>query len=473
MSRSATTIFLIALTVGCVFGQSGRSTVGTNGTSAAPGNDLTVKQMFDEVNGYAKAKFNEFAEKKIKYSDSLLERTKLEQRQLAARYAAEAGTKKGLAGDDLYYLGMLHWIAVNLDGTIEGLQKFVAADNAPAERRQTARSILVVALAKQRKLTDAETILSAYIAAEPVKLTERARMELELAKAYQAQKDFARMAPHAEAGYKASKGLLQDAALKSRGMDEIFDAGMLVFEAYRDSGDQKKAIAALDEVKAVAASTQSPNLYYYAVDQKIKYLIDVSRKGDAMDQYVKALAETPKDLPDRAAQSNVLQRLKKRDRHYNLLGTHAPELPAVDQWFPGERKTIADLKGKVVLLDFWATWCAPCFEAFPSLIEWHREFPRSDFEILGITRYEGNVKGVAIDRAGEIEYFKQFRMAQGLPYDFVVADGQGIQLLYGGMALPTAVLIDRKGVIRYIEAGASPTRMAQMREMIVKLLAEK
>src|SRR5688500_8241327 len=125
MSRSAIAILFIALLVGCVFSQSGRSTVIGTGTSlASAGNVLTVKQMVDEVNGYAKAKFNEFAEKKIKYSDALLERTKLEQRQLAAKYAAAAGTKKDLAGEDLYYLGMLHWIAVNLDGTIDSLQKF-------------------------------------------------------------------------------------------------------------------------------------------------------------------------------------------------------------------------------------------------------------------------------------------------------------------------------------------------------------
>ncbi len=77
------------------------------------------------------------------------------------------------------------------------------------------------------------------------------------------------------------------------------------------------------------------------------------------------------------------------------------------------------------------------------------------------------------ERPAELEALKEFRQKQKLPYDFVVAGDQRIQLLYGGTNLPTAVLVDRKGVIRYIESGTSPSRMNQMREMILKLIAEK
>lgn len=281
------------------------------------------------------------------------------------------------------------------------------------------------------------------------------------------------MAPHADAGYTASKGLLKDATSRSRGLDEILDAGMLVYEAYRDSGDQKKADDALEDMRATAAEFESPSFYYYAVDQKIKYLIETGRKPAAIAHYASSLASAEKDLRAKTSAADVVSRLKKREKHYRLLGETAPELPMADQWFPGNAKTLTAYRGKVVLLDFWATWCMPCFEAFPSLIEWHQDLNREGFEILGVTRYYGNVNGLPADAISETADLKRFRERERLPYDFVVMKDQNAQMLYGATALPTAVLIDRKGVVRYIEAGTSSARIGQMREMLVKLLAEK
>ena len=474
--RFVTVPLLVSLAAFGAVAQSGR--VGPQGSPAqtenrTSDNSVTVKQMFDEANAYIKAKAAEYDAKKVRFSERLFDQAKLEQRQLAAKYAATAAVRKDLAGDDFYYLGMLHWIAENVDGTAESLRKFIALDGVNADRRQSARSIVVVVLAKQKKLTDAETLLAEYLRSEPVKLAERARMEGELAKAYQVQKDFARMAPHADEAYRTAKLLLKDAASLARGLDEVFDAGMLVYEAYRDLGNQKNAEAGLEDLRLAGVAASSPNLYYYAVDQKIKYLIETGRKPQAQEYYMTALIRAEKAFSVASLNSDVVSRLKKREKHYRLLGESAPELPVVDQWFPGTRKTFADLKGKVVLLDFWATWCGPCFEAFPAFKEWYQEFSRDGLVILGVTRYYGTVNGLPADAPAEIEGLKRFREAEKLPYDFVVGLDPSIQLLYGATSLPTTVLIDRRGVIRYIESGTSTARLVQIREMTVKLLAEK
>lgn len=463
-------LILVLSFVVTVAAQSGRA-LATETTATS--SESTVREMFDEVNGYIRAKGAEYDAKKVLFSDRLFAQAKLEQRQMAARYAAIAGIRKDLAGEDLYYLGMLHWVAENLDGTVEALRRFIAIDDSETARRQTARSIVIIVLAKQKKLDEAETLLGEYLKTEPTKLTEKARIEGELAKAYQAQRQFTKMAPHAEAAYAASKALLKDAASRARGLDEILDAGMLVYEAYRDSGERQKAEAALDDMRSVSVATTSPSFYYYAVDQKIKFLVETGRKPAALQLYQAALKEAEKDFVTKNQQNDVLSRLKKKQKHYALLGEIAPEMPLVDQWFPGTKKTLAELRGKVVLLDFWATWCGPCFDAFPHLSEWQQELGGQGLEVLGVTRYYGTISGVVAEPLAEIEYFKRFRTREKLNYDIVVGKDQSIQLLYGATSLPTAVLIDRKGVIRYIETGTSDSRIEQMREMVYKLVAEK
>jgi thiol-disulfide isomerase/thioredoxin len=442
-------------------------------TAANPVNDRSVKDMFDETNAYNKTKFAEFEQKKITYSESLRLRTEREQRQLAAKYSAIAATRQNLSAEDQYYLGLLNWIAENLDGTSDSLRKYLAAPDATPEKKQTSRSIIVVILSKQKKLPDAETLLAEYLKLQPAKVSERARMESELAKAYIAEKNYAKAAPHAAEGYNAAKTILLDPTSKALGLDEVLDSGMLVFESYKVIGDTKAADGALEDMRKTAVALGSSSFFYYSADKLITYRIESGPKPMAMETYANILAEAGKDLPSKPQQADATQRLKKREKHYKMLNEPAPEIVSIDQWFPGSPRTIADMRGKVVLLDFWATWCGPCFDAFPHLAEWHQDFGGDGLVILGITRYYGEAAGFPVDHESETNFLKRFKIAQKLPYDFVIMKDQQTQNTYGATGLPTAVLIDRKGLVRYIETGTNPTRIEEMREMVLKLLAEK
>lgn len=467
-------IFVLMLILACsVSAQSGRVTPATSDAPVAGKTaSATVKELFEEANAYLRTKAAEFEAKKIPFSDKLYEQTKLEQRQLAAKYATIAGLRKDLAGDDYYYLGMLHWIAENFDGAAEDLERFVASDGVAIERVQSARAILTVIAAKQNKLDFAESTLKQYLSIDPKRASELYRMEVELAKAYQPAGEFSKMGLHAEAAYAAAKANLRGPAPRARTLDEILDAGMLVFEAYSRLDDQKRADAALDALRNSAVETGSPSLFYYAIDKKISYMIETGRKPEAIEFYLSSLVDAKKEMPTESAQADAFARLSRREKHYQLLGGPAPEFPEFDAWFPGKPVTLAQLRGKVVMIDFWAMWCGPCITAFPSIREWHQEFGKDGFEILGATRYYRDEVGAKTPKQ-ELELLTAFRTKYSLPYDFVVAKDQILQNLYGATALPTAVLIDRKGIIRYIETGTGPTRLEEMRAMIVKLLAEK
>jgi thiol-disulfide isomerase/thioredoxin len=476
MNRVFTIYLFVSIFTGGVFAQSRRvipTAPNPANTTAAAASDLSAKELFEEANTYSKKKFAEFESKKIPFNDNLLKFTYKEQKQLAAKNAAIVATRQNLTGEDVYYLGMLNWLADNSENASENFAKYLASENPSADKAQTARSVIIVVSARNKNFDEAEKLLSEYLKNDPIKLTERARMESELAKSYRAEKNYGRAASHAEESYRATKAVFQDSASRAGGIDQLLDTGTTVYEIYRTDGKQKEAENALDDLRKTAAFVGSSALYYTAVDENIKYLIATNRKPSALQMYANALVESEKDFAAKPLQEDVKQRLKRREKHYKLLGESAPELAAIDQWFPGQPQTLANLRGKVILLDFWATWCGPCLAAFPALTEWHETFGKDGLEILGITKYTGEAEGFSVDKPTEIEFLKRFKKAHRLPYNFVVAKDNTNQTAYGAGSIPTTVLIDRKGIVRYVETGTSRSREEEIRQEIEKLLAEK
>lgn len=450
-----------------VAAQSGRA------IKAVASDERPVKELFDEANSYRRQKFEEFEKKKIGVSRVLREQTEREQKQLAARLAATAEDRQDLTPDDIYYLALLHWIAANYDGTAEAITKFLGQNDRTPERTQAARSLLVVVTAKQKRFDESIATLNEYQKSEPKKPSEALRMNSELAKVLLAEKQAARAVPYADEAFSVARSLVADPALRSVGLDIVYDNAMVSFDANRLSNNVDRAEKALEQLRLTAASLGNSVFYFYGADKLITFRIETGRKPLALETYLSMLIAATKELPLEGQRNDAIKRLRNREKHYKLLGEPAPEFVGVDKWFPGSPVKVADLKGKVVLVDFWATWCAPCFDAFPALTEWYSEFRDQGFEIIGYTRYYGQGEGRPVTEPEEIAFLQRFKTKYKLPYDFVVGKDQSTQILYGATALPTAVLIDRKGVIRYIEAGTSTSRLVEMREMILQLLAEK
>ena len=113
----------------------------------------------------------------------------------------------------------------------------------------------------------------------------------------------------------------------------------------------------------------------------------------------------------------------------------------------GESASLADYRGKVVLLDFWATWCEPCIEEMPVLERVQRRFASREFSVVGV-----NAEGRGTVDASRIGAFLKSR---GASYPSFVDDGS-IITQYDVSQIPFMVLVDREGKIRRVYTGGMP-----------------
>lgn len=460
-----------------IFAQSGRQKNQNPSTPAssvvAEIKQLSVEEMFARTTNYALDKFTELEKKKIPYSEALHRNILQEQKQLAAKYAAETGGRENLAGVDFYYLGRLYWLATNADDSLAAFEKFLATPFADSEKLQTARSVIVFISADRKDFETAEKTLADYLKNQPTRKSEIAKMEKQMAYNYRLENKYELAAPHAANALEAAKSLLFDDTSRANALSQFLDAGITVFEINKELGNTEKAEQALETLKKYAVDVKSHAIYYRAVDEKIRYLIDTNRKPAALEIYRASLVQVEKDFPDKPLQNVIKSKLKKREKHYQILNETAPELVSIEHWLPGKTVTLSSLRGKVVLLDFWATWCGPCLAAFPTLVEWHNELESKGLVILGLTRYYGRQSGFNADKNAEFAFLKKFKSQYGLPYSIAVAGDQTNQIIYGARDIPTAVLIDRKGRIRYVEIGTNKSREEEILKQIEILLAEE
>jgi len=241
-----------------------------------------------------------------------------------------------------------------------------------------------------------------------------------------------------------------------------------LFYGYSELGDNQKALSIIDDgINSLNKEIADP-----LTIEKTDLLFSMGNKREAMDILENLTKGKKLDRRLRAC-------IDAKKILFNLIGKQAPEL-LVETWLGGDPVKIEDLRGKVILLDFWATWCSPCRAMFPHLKQLYTNYHDKGLEIIGVTRYYGIFNQLGqnlrnINPADELGWIKKFRVYHEIPYPYAVADaknGEKNATSFGVMGIPHMFLVDKKGVVRLHTIGSGKLAEEKLEQGVIELLNE-
>jgi thiol-disulfide isomerase/thioredoxin len=165
-----------------------------------------------------------------------------------------------------------------------------------------------------------------------------------------------------------------------------------------------------------------------------------------------------------------------------MIGKDAAPLN-IESWVNGPALTDANLKGKVVFLDFWAVWCGPCIATFPHLREWNEKYADKGLVMIGLTQYYNYQWDEAAKRATratekvsheeEQAMLAKFAESHELKHRFAIQADGSLSDYYGVTGIPHVVVIDQQGKIRLMKVGSDEANAKEIGEMLAQLLEPK
>ncbi|MBX7131651.1 MAG: TlpA family protein disulfide reductase [Fimbriimonadaceae bacterium] len=203
-------------------------------------------------------------------------------------------------------------------------------------------------------------------------------------------------------------------------------------------------------------------------DARAHLLLDLGKRTEALEVIDEALAKVDPASPG-------VRGLKAARVQAELLGSPLPALPVVETL--GSFKDFASLKGKVVLVNFFAHWCGSCMVSYPDLAKMYKELHPQGLEMVGVTAYYGFYKGVGYDKRDmpketELPNLKDFTKEHDLAWPIVLTERTNYPS-FGVISIPTFFVLDKKGNVVRVKIDYSKAGFPEFRKTIESLMAAK
>lgn len=221
-------------------------------------------------------------------------------------------------------------------------------------------------------------------------------------------------------------------------------ATLIVIVAHAQRGEYDRSLAELESflkrkpIPEDPAQRLDPQTVFALGEAYLNRLTQAGRYDIA-----KKVCELGAKHPDKA----VREHFEKRVKLFDMIGKPAPDIDAKD--VDGETIRLADFKGKVVVVDFWATWCPPCIARMPGLSALREKYRSRGFEVLGV-----NLDSVREDLGGDskkaLPVVRRFILSSRIGWPNVIDDAT-VAKAYNVFDIPASFLIDREGNIRAVD----------------------
>ena len=397
---------------------------------------------FFEVDRFIGERSKELTSSGKRVDASMREDLEGQRKKLAHRYATELAARTDLQKTDHYYLGRLWGAAGKDDQLLESMRKFLTEfpSSTQGDMMQSARAYVVIGASKRKLMPEAESAFALWRTGQPVLKTQQPALQDFVALGYFKNGQYDLAVQHAQEAFDLLKEMKATTIRDKRDRETIYmNLVEVLAMSYRKSKNSDQALKILAEARAQSFAIPSAELY-----RKVMTFVE----GGGFSE----------------------KKLMQKVESY-ASADPAPEIP-ITEWIGHDAVQLDALRGRVVLLDFWATWCGPCIATFPRLRNWHKRFAGQDFMIVGVTQLYGEQDGKRMTALQEMDYLNEFKKKHKLPYPFAVAPRLEDRMKYGINAYPTTVLLDRNGVVRYIGIGSGIEESENLEEMIEKVLQE-
>ncbi len=226
----------------------------------------------------------------------------------------------------------------------------------------------------------------------------------------------------------------------------------LALQTQAEKKDEKKLQAAEAAFRQGIAIEGAAPVMHYNLGYVLMQLNREQEGAAELQQYIK--------LQPKGAYVEAAKKLAENPRRARE--NYAPDFSFTTS--EGEYIALDDLKGKVILLDFWGTWCGPCVESVPELRNLHKKYSKEPSFVL-----------IGISSDSDEQVWRDFTAKNKMIWPQYRDKDRRIQRAFGVHAFPTYIVIDHEGIVRHQSIGLSWSRAATLDEVIrkqVKIVAK-